>query len=241
MKPPIITILIIFNILELYSKIFSKNVDSWLSDVDSWFSELEISTAVCTISKGTTVFLSDLIHSGKISKETISKLWEFFKGFNVLPFYHDSVKYLIYSIVSFFTIGHHLEKRLGKTKFLLLFVSTYWLTLICFIALKQIDYELDLYKNQNNWWKALQSSWSFLADSCVKGFACIIVATRLLDIYYYPRGPINVLGVQFSSKYILLFLDLLLNYLISDQHITYHLAGLISGSIVISIIHYRNQ
>jgi hypothetical protein len=235
MTPPIITILIIFYILELYSIIFSNNVDS-----SSWFSELEILVAVCTISKGTTVLLSELIHRGKISKETIFELWEFFKGFNILPFYHDNVKYLLYSIVSFFTIGYHLEKRLGSLKFLFLFVWIYWLTLICFISLKQIDYELELYKNQNSWW-VLQTVLRLLIDSCVSGFASIIVATRLLDIYYYPRGPINVLGVQFSSKYVLLFLDLLLNYLISDQHISYHLAGLISGSIVISIIHYRYQ
>ena len=228
---PIITILIIIEILALYS----INLDS-----SSWFSELGKSVSICTLSKRTNFLLSDLIHSDEISEKKISTLWEFFKGFTILPFYHDNGKYLLYSIVSFFTIGYHLEKRFGKIKFLLLFLSTYWLTLICFIALKQIDYELYLHENPNSW-ELWQRTWRLLSDSCVSGFACIIAATRLLDIYYYPRGPITVLGFQLSSKYYVLLVDFYLNYLISNQHISYHLAGLVSGLFVISIIHYRNQ
>lgn len=228
---PIITILIIIYIL----LVCSMNWDS-----SSWFSEFKISAAICTFSKSTNFVLSDLIHGGEISEEKIFKLFEIFDYFYIVPLYHDNGSYLLYSIISFFTIGYHLENQLGKFKFLLLYASTYWLTLAWFIALKQIDYELYLHENPNSW-ELWQRTWRFFADSCVSGFACIVVATRLLDIYYYPRGPITVLGVQLSSKYYVLLLDLYLNYLISNQHISYHLAGLISGSFVVFIIHYRNQ
>lgn len=227
----------IINIYLWYPEYFDSSISDNSDDSDI-YPNLSKSILICSQTKETNILISNVIHRQTPLPDWIERLYDALIANILVPIFHDNRTYLIYCMISFLTIGYHLEKEIGKIKFAAFYTMIRILTCIFFIIFTQIKLEIELifYKNSVQWeiiqgYRRLDP---FYNAPCATGFAGILIAMRLLDVYFYPnRIDITFVSKNFKiSKYFILF-DLFLNYMVSNQDNLYYFAGFITGLVAI--------
>lgn len=235
----------IINIYLWYPKYFDSSISDDFPDLI--YPNLSKTILICSQTKETNILISNKIHGQTPLPDSIERLNDALIANILVPIFHDNGTYLIYCMISFLTIGYHLEKEIGKTKFAAFYTMIRILTFILFIVFTQIMLEIELifYKNPDKWeiiqgYRRLDPVYK---APCPTGFAGILIAMRLVDVYFYPNTiDITFVSKNFKiSKYFILF-DLFLNYMVSNQDNLYYIAGFITGLVAIFLQRFnKNQ
>lgn len=234
---PFITII---NIYLWYPKYFDSSISDDFSDLI--YPNLSKTILICSQTKETNILISNIIHRQTPLPDSNERLYEALIANVLVPIFHDNGTYLIYCMISFLTIGYHLEKEIGKIKFAWFYIIIRILTCIFFIIFTQIKLEIELkFDPVPDQWEIVQGYRRLdpiYKAPCATGFAGILIAMRLLDVYFYP----NTIDITLNSKnfkisrYFILF-DVFLNYMVSNQDNLYYFAGFITGLVAIFLFY----
>ena len=219
-------------------------------DFSDWiYRNLSKSILICSQTKETNILISNIIHGQTPLPDSNERLYDALIANVLVPIFHDNGSYLIYFMISFLTIGYHLEKEIGKIKFAAFYIIIRILTCIFFIIFTQIKLEFELKLTRSFidtnpvQWEIIQGYRRldpFYKAPCATGFAGILIAMRLVDVYFYPNTiDIKFLSIDFKiSKYFILF-DLFLNYMVSNQDNLYYLSGFITSLVAIFLVYLQ--